>query len=66
MRSDPYFWGNAMGFLTPGVRVMAVVIVTGASRWTSLRETTVLVSLANSCSAQGHWPGSYLVLTWNI
>jgi hypothetical protein len=45
---------------------MAVVIVTGASRLTSPRETNVLVLLANLCSVQGHWSGSYFVLTWNI
>jgi hypothetical protein len=59
-------FGETRDASQPLVRVMAVVIVTGASRWTSLRETTVLVSLADIRSAQGHWPGSYLILTWNV
>ena len=45
---------------------MALVIVTGASRLTSPRETKALALLADFCSAQGHWPSSYLVLTWNV
>ena len=45
---------------------MAVVIVTGASRLTSPRETNILALLADFCSAQGHWPSSYFVLTWNV
>ncbi len=45
---------------------MAVVIVTGASRLTSSRETNSRFLLADFYSAQGHWPGSYLILTRNV
>ena len=61
MRSDTYFWGNAIMRC-----VMAVVIVTGASRLTSPLETTSLILLADIRSAQGYWPGSYLVPAWDV